>query len=203
MLNDIADDSAIDEVLQGTDLFKNGSNLEVFKSKIDTDKEFKSYLDSLKDSHLSKGIETWKSNNLEKLIQAEMLKKNPELTPAELKIAELEKKFEEMEKAKNRAEMVAGFKDKFVEKNIPTDLMNFLLDDDKDIVEANITLFENSMKRYIDSEVQKLVRAGAYVPPKANAGTQTITKEQFNKFGYFERLKLSEDNPTLYAELLK
>ena len=124
----------------------------------------KGYMDSIKDKHYSKALETWKANNLNKLVEAEMLKRNPKLTPEQIKIQELEKKFADMEKAKAKAEMTIKFKDILAEKKIPQQMVNFLLADDEEITNANITLFEESMKSYINSNVEDRMKQGSHIP---------------------------------------
>lgn len=203
LLEGVEDTGTVDELLQGTDLFKGASSLDVFKGKLESDKEFASLLDGIKDKHFNKALETWKANNLDKIVQAKMLENNPQLSPAELKIQELEKKFADMEKAKAKAEMIAEFKDKFNDKKIPTDIMNFLLAEDKDVIEANITVFENSMQKYIDAKVEERVKGGSYVPPAGKGQGAGVTKAQFDKFNYTQRIELLNVNPELYHELSK
>lgn len=137
-------------------------------------KDVKSWLDSEKDKHSQKAIKTaldnFKKNDMQKLIDAELLKKNPTKTPEQLKIEELESKFAAIEKEKNRAEMTAKFKDTLVEKNIPSKMIDFLLADDEEITNANISLFEESMKSYVDKQVENRVSNTSYTPP---GGTTT------------------------------
>lgn len=54
------------------------------------------------DQHFTKGLETWKQNNLSKLVNEELIKLNPPKTEAEKKLMELESKFNMIEKEKNR-----------------------------------------------------------------------------------------------------
>ncbi|GAA0715568.1 hypothetical protein GCM10008904_32590 [Paraclostridium ghonii] len=136
-------------------------------------KEVKSWLDSEKDKHSQKSIKTaldnFKKNDMQKLIDAELLKRNPAKTPEQLKIEELEAKFATIEKEKNRAEMTAKFKDTLIEKNIPSKMIDFLLADDDEVTNANISLFEESMKSYIDKNVEDRVSNTSYTPPSGNS----------------------------------
>ena len=50
------------------------------------------------DKYFNKGLETWKQNNLEKLIDEEIAKRYPEETPEMRKIKELEQKLAEKER---------------------------------------------------------------------------------------------------------
>ena len=65
LLVDIEEDGIVDEILQGTDLYKSRLSLDSFKDLVATDKEFKSFLDSEKDKHADKVLKTFKANNLE------------------------------------------------------------------------------------------------------------------------------------------
>ena len=68
----------------------------------------KSWLDSAKDKHLQKGLETWKTNNLESLLDAEVKKRFPEKDPKDI----------EMEKLKNEIEKMKQSKEKEYEKDV-------------------------------------------------------------------------------------
>ena len=61
--------------------------------------------------NIIKGIETFKQNNLSKLVEEEMKKLNPQLDPKDLKLQELQNKFETLEKEKVRETLMnKGFK---------------------------------------------------------------------------------------------
>lgn len=201
LIENIEDEGSIDEVLTQSDFAKSLTSLDSFKKLVSENSDFKSYLDSEKDKHYSKALETWKTNNLGKLVEAELLKHNPKLTPEQLKIQELEKKFADMEKAKARAEMVAKFKDVLTEKKIPSKMVDFLLADDEDVTNANITLFEESMKSFIDEGVKVRLGGSSYTPPAGGQPTG-ITKEQFSKMGYKERVELMNSDPETYQNLI-
>ena len=57
------------------------------------------------DNYFNKGLETWKQNNLEKLIDEEIAKRYPEETPEMRKIKELEQKLAEKEREAVRKEL--------------------------------------------------------------------------------------------------
>lgn len=201
LIENIEEEGSIDEVLTQSDFAKSLTSLDSFKKLVSENSDFKSYLDSEKDKHYSKALETWKTNNLGKLVEAELLKHNPKLSPEQLKIQELEKKFADMEKAKARAEMNAKFKDVLGEKKIPSKMIEFLLADDEDVTNANITLFEESMKSYIDEGVKVRLGESNYTPPQGGQPTG-VTKEQFSKMGYKERVELKTNDPETYHNLI-
>ncbi|MCB2297046.1 DUF4355 domain-containing protein [Clostridium tagluense] len=160
------------------------------KSFLETNDEGKGYLNSYADSKVTKGIETFKTNNLQKLIDAEMLKKNPSLTPEQLKIQELEQKFTDMEKSKTRVEQMSKYKDVLQQKKIPSNMVDFLINDDQTITEANITLFENSMKSYIEEAIKAKFGDNVHIPQTPlNTPNEKLTDEQINKMSQEELVR--------------
>jgi len=151
------------------------------KSFLETNEEGKGYLNSYSDSKVTKGIETFKTNNLQKLIDAELLKKNPSLTPQELKIQELEQKFADMEKSKTKVEQMSKYKDVLQQKKIPSNMVDFLINDDETVTNANITLFEDSMKSYIEEAIKAKFGNNVKIPANATTIPPTlITQEEWN-----------------------
>ena len=171
LIKDIEDGGEIDEVITSKGFAK---PLHFGNKTVATVEDLKSLIDSERD----KGIEGFKKGGMQKLIDAEVLKRtNAEETPVEKKLRELEEKYEKSEKEKARAEMVAKFKDILVEKKIPSKLIDFVLGDDEDTTNANIELFENSMKNYIDTQVQDRLNSG-YKPPADDGKVTGDTYEQ-------------------------
>ena len=69
--------------------------LEVFKGLTNTNVDYKSFMDSEKDKHSTKNMETWKTNNLTKLVDDEVNKRFPK---ADVKDVEFAKYKAEQEK---------------------------------------------------------------------------------------------------------
>ena len=200
LLVDIEEDGIVDEILQGTDLYKSRLSLDSFKDLVATDKEFKSFLDSEKDKHADKVLKTFKANNLEKLIEAEVLKRTGKTeTPEQKAIRELQEQLANMGKEKEKAERIAKYKDVLVKKKIPSQLSDFILGEDDDITDANINIFEDAMKTYVESKVKERLKDSKYTPPKS--GEKKMTRDEFNKLTLVEKQKLYDDNPNILDEL--
>ena len=200
LLVDIEEDGIVDEILQGTDLYKSRLSLDSFKDLVATDKEFKSFLDSEKDKHADKVLKTFKANNLEKLIEAEVLKRTGKTeTPEQKAIRELQAQLANMGKEKEKAERIAKYKDVLVKKKIPSQLSDFILGEDDDVTDANINIFEDAMKTYVESKVKERLKDSKYTPPKS--GEKKITRDEFNKLTLVEKQKLYDDNPNILDEL--
>lgn len=200
LLNDIDEDGNIDEILQETDLYKSSLTLDNFKQKVATDREFKSFLDSEKDKHADKVLKTFKANNLEKLIDAEVLKRTGKNeTPEQKAIRELQEQLANMGKEKEKAERIAKYKDVLAEKKIPSNLTSFILGEDDEVTEANINIFEDAMKTYVENKVKERLKDSKYTPPKS--GEKKMTRDEFNKLTLVEKQKLYDDNPNILDEL--
>ena len=200
LLVDIEEDGIVDEILQGTDLYKSRLSLDSFKDLVATDKEFKSFLDSEKDKHADKVLKTFKANNLEKLIDAEVLKRTGKNeTPEQKAIRELQEQLANMGKEKEKAERIAKYKDVLAEKKIPSNLTSFILGEDDEVTEANINIFEDAMKTYVENKVKERLKDSKYTPPKS--GEKKMTRDEFNNLTLVEKQKVYDDNPNILDEL--
>lgn len=174
LVKDIDDSTDIDEVVS-----KSYLTLDNFKFKLD-ESEFKSFMDSEKDKHSSKAIatalENFKTKDMQKLIDAEVLKRTGDNeTPEQKQIRELKEQFANLEREKAHAEMISKYKDVLNEKKIPSQLVDFLLADDEDITNANIDLFENSMKAFVDAKVEERMKDSSYTPPESKGDNTKLT----------------------------
>lgn len=171
LIKDIEDEGEIDEIITSKGFAK---PLNFGNKVVATENDLKSLIDSERD----KGIEGFKKGGMQKLIDAEVLKRtNKEETPVEKELREMKAEFESMKKEKARAEMVAKYKDTLADKKIPSKLIDFVLGEDEETTNANISLFEDSMKSYIDSQVSERLNTG-YVPPKDDSNISKSTYEQ-------------------------
>ena len=82
-----------------------------------------------------------------------------------------------------------------------SDLLASKIDRDKLVINEDGTItgldeqlkgFKNTYKDLFEATL------GGSTPPNPDGKPTTITKEQFNKMGYLERVKLNQDNPELY-----
>ncbi|MCU6061056.1 DUF4355 domain-containing protein, partial [Clostridioides difficile] len=181
------DDAEIDSLLQSTDLFKSASDkkltIEEFRELINNDANFKAIIDSEKNKYHSEALENFKKKDMQTLISAEVLKRTGANETEEQKaIRELRESLDKLKKEKQYAEKVSKYKDILVEKKIPTNLIEYLLSDDDDKTNANIEIFENSMKQYVQSKVDERIKDGSYVPPgKDSAGSLSEIRKQIKQ----------------------
>lgn len=179
LIESIDDEGSVDEVLSESDfaksLLQSGLTLNAFKEKL-KEPEFKSYLDSVKDKHFDKALETWKTNNLQTIINDEVLKATgKKKTPEQLKIEELEKNFNEQKAKAERAEKIAKYKDVLAEKKIPGEMIDYFLTDDDETTNTRIDNFATYVEGMVNSSVKEKIANGSYTPPGENgAGDLTV-----------------------------
>lgn len=169
------DEDDINNLLKGTDIESTFNvevqpSLDVFKAKLDSDKDFKSFMDSEKDTHANKALETWKTNNLPTLINDEVLKATgKKKTPEQIKIEELEKKFNEKEvEAQNLANQ-SKIKDLLTQNGFdPTKTIEFFNTSNVENVEASIGNFKSIIDEMVSGGVKKAIADGNYTPPGEN-----------------------------------
>lgn len=178
LLEKLKDEEDINELFKGTDVeetFKVEPTLDVFKTKL-TEKEFKSFMDSEKDTHANKALETWKANNLQTIINDEVLKATgKKKTPEQIKIEELEKQFNEQKKKAERAETIAKYKDVLAEKKIPGEMIDYFLTDNEETTNTRIDNFKTYVDEMVNNNVKEKIANGSYTPPGENgAGDLTV-----------------------------
>lgn len=183
--------------LQG---FKQFSVEEVQKF-VNDNQDAKKWFDSERDRHFDKGLSTWKTNNLEKLITEEIKKRNPDKSPEQIENEQLRADLEAFKKkmaikeAKETAVSIAA------EKKIPLELLDFFVNEDQEKTKENLNSFESVMEKYVTAQVEERLK-GSYTPPGGGgSGATGITKEQFAKMSITEKTKLLNENPDLYNQL--
>lgn len=175
LIKELDNDKEVDEIILSQGFAKPITDINGFNKLLASNKE----IQGLVDSKVTKGIETFKTNSMQKLIEAEVLKRTGNNETEEQKdIRELKEKLENMEKEKTRAQMISKYKDTLTEKKIPTKLIDFVLGEDDETTNANITLFENSMKEFIEKNVQDRLKGSSYTPPKNDGVVGKITWEE-------------------------
>lgn len=137
--------------------------------------DVKSVFDAEKDKHHSKALETWKTNNLDTLVDAEVAKRNPSKSPAEIALETLQKKFDDSEKARARETLMNKAIKQANEKGLPVDLLDYFVSDDEVITTANLAKLEEVYAKSVQASVEgKFKENGREVPPGGSGSTNTI-----------------------------
>lgn len=163
------------ESMQDEDSVDSLFSFDKVKDTLFNDNTFKSFLDSEKDKHHSKALETWKSNNLNKILDDEIKKRFPEADPKDLKLQELQKQIEQMLKDTVRKDLTNKAIKVANEKKLPLDMIDFLIGQDEDSTTKNLEKFESVFNTSLEQQVQAKLRNGYTPPNDKNTG---LTEEQ-------------------------
>ncbi|NFE83999.1 DUF4355 domain-containing protein [Clostridium botulinum] len=147
--------------------------LEQFKNALENNLEVKGYYDSIVDKSVSKrldkGIESWKTNNLENIVNEEINKRYPQKTEAEIKFEEQQKELEKAMEEKRQLELQIKYQTIMAENNLPMEILDFVAGKDVETTISNIERFKSTTDTYIAKRVQdgieERLRRNAYVPP--------------------------------------
>ena len=137
--------------------------LEHVQAFINENEDAKKWLSSEKDKFFSKSLESWKMKNLESLIEAEVAKRNPAKTTAEIKLEELQRKFEAMEKANQRASIEKYAIKEANELQLPIELANFCIADSEEDTLSNLTTFKKAIDELVQQQVDQRLKGSGRV----------------------------------------
>lgn len=180
LIENIDDEGSVDEVLSESDfaksLLQSGLTLNAFKEKIN-EPEFKSYLDSVKDKHFDKALETWKSNNLQTIINDEVLRATgKKKTPEQIQIEELQRKFDEQEKENTRLKNQSTVKSMMSSYELdPEKYFEYIGTHDMENAKTKIENLKAMIKDDASKIAKEQIASGSYTPPGENgAGDLTV-----------------------------
>ena len=168
------------------------------------DGEGRSWLDRNCDIYATKAVNTARENAIAKFKQEELpkiiddaikAKSNEGLTPEQMQLKELQAQLDAMKAEKEQAELLNANSKKLKEQGLNTDLAKYIKTDD------DIDFFKNLINDSVKTQIQQKLGKSSYKPPVVDNNLNTITKEQFNKMGYKERLNLYNTNKELYEKL--
>lgn len=120
------------------------------------------------DSYFSKGLETWKSNNLDKLVNEKVKELYPEADPKDTELAAVKAELEKMKSESLRKDLTNKALKIANDKGLPADLVDFFIGADEKATNENITKFEKAFNDSVGSAVQKKLKDSSYVPPEGD-----------------------------------
>ncbi|WP_373899287.1 DUF4355 domain-containing protein [Haloimpatiens sp. FM7315] len=169
LLKSAEDDDNIDEILGKAEpvkaLVNNGLTLDAFKTKATTDKDFKAFMDSEKDKHSQKALETWKTNNLQSLIDDKVKELYPEEDPKDNELKKLKQEMENMKKEKIKEQLTNKALKIATEKGLPTDLVDYFIGQDEDSTNKNLETLEKVFTDKLETTVKERLKDNSYTPP--------------------------------------
>lgn len=184
------------ENLEGTQ----GAENQEETTKTYSQEEVDALLQQETDRRVTAALKKAEEKNKEKLKEAEKLAKMNEQERYEHELEQREKAIAEKERALNLAENKNTASKILAEKGLSLQLVDFVVAEDAETMNANIKLLDNAFKASVKAEVEK--RLGGKTPGKG-AGTEpeTLTKDSFKKLTLAQKDELYRTDPELYNSL--
>lgn len=118
------------------------------------------------DSYFSKGLETWKTNNLDKLVAEKVKELYPEADPKDTELAAVKAELEKMKRESVRKDLTNKALTAATEKGLPVDLIDYFVGEDEKSTNDNLSKFEKAFNSALGSAVEKKLKGESYVPPE-------------------------------------
>lgn len=178
--------------------------LDTVKSYLEKEADGIAFLQSYTDKKVTQGITSYKQNNLQKLIEEEIAKRNPQKSAEQIKMEELQREIEAMKKESALKDLKLKFTDELVSKNMLGFSDYLLTGEDEETVKNNIAKFEELLNPLVNNLVDERLKASSKVPPKGDKKPNGImTRDEFRKLNLYQQQKLKSENPSLYEEIMK
>lgn len=153
------------------------------------------------DTAVANAKDKWKALTDDKLSEAEKLSKMTKEEKSQYLQQKKEKELSDREANITKRELMAEAKNTLAEKCLPTGLAEVLDYTDADSCSKSIDTVEKAFQKAVEGAVQERLKGDK--PQKKAPQNETVTKEEFKKMGYAQRLELKTKNPDLFKELSK
>jgi len=173
-------------------------------TKEELQREVTREVDRRVESGIKKGLETYK-----KKWQAEF-EEASKLTAEQLAEKQLENKMKELRERELEVALKGNTfeaKSMLAEANIPKEhyerFVGILVNEDAEASKANVTNFINTFNETKASMEASIKEQLSLIPsPTSGSGGSAVTKEDFIKMTYEQKLKLKTENPEVYKKLI-
>jgi len=165
-----------------------------------TNKAGRSWLDSQKDQHHQKALETWKANNLDKIVTAEINKKHPPENPLQAELAAIKAEWEKEKTARAREALKNQALTIATAKKLPIELIDHFVGTDETTTAANLAALEKVWTDGLAAAAKEKFKEHGRTP---HIGGQDNSKNPWSTehFNLTEQGRISRENPDLARQL--
>lgn len=175
--------------------------VEDFKKFMETE-EGKKILNPMFDKRVSTAIETWKNNNIEKVVNDELVKRGYVQTEEQKKMMDLQNEINSIKKEKEIAEKRAIALAELNANGLNASLVDFLPTDSEEGIRNGVTTFKSILDDLVAQEVKKKTAGTGVKPTDVKTPQPKLTTKDVMKMSYRERNQLAKENPELYKQLM-
>ncbi|NFM19247.1 DUF4355 domain-containing protein, partial [Clostridium sporogenes] len=109
--------------------------------------------------------ETWKSNNLESLVNEKIKELYPEEDPKDNELKKLKQEMENMKKETLKKELTNKALKIATEKGLPTELVDYFIGQDEESTNKNLETLEKVFTGKLETTVKERLKDNSYTPP--------------------------------------
>lgn len=151
------------------------------------------------DQRVTQALKTAEKKNAAKIAEAEKLAKMSEQDKYIYQLEQREKEVAEKEKQLAMAEMRTEVQKALGAKGLDLSLADLVVNEDAEVTANNIKALEKAFTSAVRAEVAKRLASKAPTTSIGNKGQ--ITKDEFNKMNYAQRMALKTEDEELYHML--
>ena len=122
-------------------------------------------MQSVADKRVTEGIETFKKNNLQSLVDTEYKKQHPDADPKDTELAKMKAQLEQMQKDTARKELTNKALKVAAEKKLPTELVDFVVGPDENTTTKNLETLSDIFSKHDEALKTEILKGNAYIPP--------------------------------------
>lgn len=152
------------------------------------------------DRRVTQALQKEQKKNAEKVREAQKLAQMNEAEKFQYELEQREKAIVEKERALALAENKNEASKILAEKGLSLSLVDFVVAEDAETMNANISLLVKAFNQSVKAEVEK--RLGSSAPKKNLPPDEAMTKERFKKLSLDQQQELYRENPELYKSLI-
>lgn len=171
-------------------------SFDVVQKFIQENEDAKKWLQAEKDSHFSKSLDTWKQNNLDKIVGEKVKELYPEETPEQQRIRQLEQSIEEMKRQEQLANIKVAAVNYATEKQLPTKIVDRFIGDDVETTKKNLDDLASVFEEYIQQRVDERFKSNGYNPQKGGEPTNLSFAEKLAR----EKARQQQSNPSTWGQ---
>ncbi len=163
----------------GTTVTGRAIPFEGLRDFLENEEDGRKILQSVTDARVTKGIESWKQNNLGRVIEDEIAKRFPPETEERKKLRDLEVRQAELVRELKRRDLMSKAIEVANEKRLPLKMIERLLGDDEEGTLRNIQMFEEAFVKAVEDAVAEKFRASGREPSGSNGKIVAEKRDDF------------------------
>lgn len=127
--------------------------------------EGKAYVEPIASARFTKGLETWKKNNLQKLVDEKVKELYPEADPKDTELAAVKAELEKMKTESIRKDLTNKALTIANEKGLPVDIIDYFIGGDEEATNTNLGKLEKAFNSALETAVESKLKGNNYIPP--------------------------------------